>query len=131
SNGASAPTYASYGQPLAGGRPMALIYFDEGSAKLGPDDQGVLQQIAGMQRAYGGVIHVVGHASTGTGSSQQANQRGSQARADAVARQLISYGVPAGAIQTVAAGDSQPLFAETAPSGEAANRRAEVYLSAY
>jgi outer membrane protein OmpA-like peptidoglycan-associated protein len=130
-NYGAAPTYASYGQAYAGGQPMALIYFDEGSARLGPDDQNVLRQIAGMQRRYGGVVHVVGHASTGTGSAQQANQRVSQARADAVAQQLVSYGVPPAAIQTVAAGDSQPLFAETAPSGEAANRRAEVYLSAY
>jgi outer membrane protein OmpA-like peptidoglycan-associated protein len=43
----------------------------------------------------------------------------------------MEYGVPQAAIQTVAAGDSQPLYSEAMPSGEAANRRAEVYLSAY
>jgi outer membrane protein OmpA-like peptidoglycan-associated protein len=120
---AQAPTYASYGQSNSGGQPVALIYFDEGSSTLSPDDQSVLQQIAGMQRAYGGVVHIVGHASTGTGTEST--------RANAVAQQLISYGVPPVAIQTAAAGDSQPLFSEAMPSGEAANRRAEVYLAAY
>jgi outer membrane protein OmpA-like peptidoglycan-associated protein len=62
---------------------------------------------------------------------QEANQRISEARANAVARQLMRYGVPEGAIQAAAAGDSQPLYSEVMPSGEAANRRAEVYLSAY
>jgi outer membrane protein OmpA-like peptidoglycan-associated protein len=96
----------------------------------------VLKQIADMQRANGGVVHVVGHASMGSGTMdysrrQQANQRISEARAGTVARQLMRYGVPEGAIRTAAAGDSQPLYSEAMPSGEAANRRAEVYLAAY
>jgi len=131
-----APTYASYGQPYYAGQPVGLIYFWEGSSKLSSDDLNVLMQIAEMQRAYGGVVHVVGHASMRTSSMdytrhQQANQRVSEERANAVARQLMEYGVPEGAIQAAAAGDSQPLYSEAMPSGEAANRRAEVYLSAY
>lgn len=132
-----APTEASYGQqPVYGGQPVGLIYFREGSSKLSSDDRDVLKQIADMQRANGGVVHVVGHASMHTGTMdhsrhQQANQRVSEARAQAVARQLMKYGVPGEAIQTAAAGDSQPLYSEEMPSGEAANRRAEVYLGAY
>jgi outer membrane protein OmpA-like peptidoglycan-associated protein len=49
----------------------------------------------------------------------------------AVADQLMQYGVPRDAIQVIAAGDAQPLYSETAPSGEAGNRRADVYLGAY
>ena len=131
-----APTYASYGQPSYGGQPVGLIYFRDGSAKLSSDDRRVLKQIAEMQRANGGMVHVIGHASMRTGTMdftrhQQANQRISEARANAVARQLMKYGVPREAIQTAAAGDSQPLYSEIMPSGEAANRRAEVYLGAY
>jgi outer membrane protein OmpA-like peptidoglycan-associated protein len=131
-----APAFAGYGQPYYGGQPVGLIYFREGSSKLSSDDRRVLKQIAEMQRAQGGVVHVVGHASMRTGTMdysrhQEANRRISEARANAVARQLMRYGVPEGAIQAAAAGDSQPLYSEVMPSGEAANRRAEVYLSAY
>lgn len=131
-----APTYASYGQTYYGGQPVGLIYFGDGSARLSSDDRSVLKQIAEMQRTYGGMVHVVGHASMHTGTMdfaahQKANQRISEARANAVARQLMKYGVPREAIQAAAAGDAQPLYSEVMPSGEAANRRAEVYLGAY
>jgi outer membrane protein OmpA-like peptidoglycan-associated protein len=130
------PTVASYGQQAYGGQPVGLIYFGEGSSRLSSDDMSVLKQIAEMQRASGGVVHVVGHASMGTGTMdqtrhQQANQRVSEARANAVAQQLMEYGVPRDAIQTAAAGDTRPLHSEAMPSGEAANRRAEVYLGVY
>jgi len=139
------PGYTTYGQtfyqpygaaPYGGGQPVGLVYFRDGSAKLSSDDRKVLKQIAEMQKMYGGVIRVVGHASMRTGSMdlarhQQANQKISEARANAVARQLTRYGVPAQAIQVMAAGDSQPVYSEVMPTGEAANRRAEVYLSAY
>lgn len=131
-----AATYASYGQPYYGGQPVGLVFFSEGSSGLSPDDHAVLKQIAEMQRAYGGAVNVVGHASMRTSTMdyarhQQANQRISEARANAVARQLVTYGVPQDAIRVSAAGDSQPLYSEVMPSGEAANRRAEIYLSAY
>jgi outer membrane protein OmpA-like peptidoglycan-associated protein len=121
---APAPPYATHGEPIG------LIYFGEGSYTLSADDRDVLVQIANMQRSYGGVVHVVGHASMATGAAE-ANQRISAARAQAVADQLMQYGVPREAIQVIAAGDAQPLYSETAPSGEAGNRRADVYLGAY
>jgi outer membrane protein OmpA-like peptidoglycan-associated protein len=132
---AAGPTTGAYGQPDYAGQPVGLIFFGEGSSSLSSDDLNVLKQIADMQRTNGGVVHVVGHASMGTSAMdsrhQQANQRISEARANAVAQQLMRYGVPEGAIQTAAAGDTQPLYSEAMPSGEAANRRAEVYLGAY
>jgi outer membrane protein OmpA-like peptidoglycan-associated protein len=131
-----APYGQAYGMPYGGGQPVGLVYFRDGSARLSSDDRKVLKQIAEMHRYYGGVIRVVGHASMRTGSMdlqrhQQANQKISEARAEAVARQLAKYGVPREFIQTIAAGDTQPVYAEMMPTGEAANRRAEVYLSAY
>ena len=113
-----------------------MVYFRDGSSRLSSDDRQVLKQIAEMYRAYGGVVRVIGHASMRTSTMdytrhQQANLQISEARANAVARQLVRYGVPEGAIQASAASDSQPIYAEVMPSGEAANRRAEVYLSAY
>jgi len=126
----------AYGVAGYGGQPVGMIYFRDGSAKLSSDDRKVLKQIAEMHRTYGGVVRVVGHASMRTGSMdfvshQKANQRISEARANAVARQLQRYGVPELAIQISAAGATQPVYSEAMPNGEAANRRAEVYLSAY
>ena len=127
----------AYGVPgYSGGQPVGMIYFRDGSAKLSSDDRKVLKQIAELHKSYGGVVRVVGHASMRTGSMdlashQKTNQRISEARAKAVSRQLQRYGVPEMAIQVSAAGDSQPIYAEMMPNGEAANRRAEVYLSAY
>jgi outer membrane protein OmpA-like peptidoglycan-associated protein len=134
---AAAPAMPAPVQPYYGGEPVGLIYFREGSSDLSSDDRGVLEQIAQIQRAYGGVVNVVGHASVGGASSvnyaqhQEANQRISEARANAVAQELMKFGVPLGAIRASAAGDSQPLYSEVAPTGVAGNRRVEVYLSAY
>jgi outer membrane protein OmpA-like peptidoglycan-associated protein len=128
---APAPTNAAYGTAPAAGQPLALIYFDSGSSNLSADDRNVLRQIAELQRTQGGIVHIIGHASLRSDSTdpehQQINQDISEARAGIVAQQLMEYGVPQDAITTVAAGDSQPLYSD---SGEAGNRRAEVYLSA-
>ena len=129
---AAAPAPINEGQPRSGAEPVGMIYFRDGSSDLSSDDRRVLEQIAEIQRAYGGVVSVIGHASVGgTDSDQQANQRISEARANAVAQELMRYGVPLDAIRAGAAGDSQPLFSEAATNGEAGNRRVEVYLTAY
>lgn len=126
-----APANANYGAPAADGQPLALIFFDSRSSNLSADDRSVLRQIAELQRTQGGIVHVIGHASMRSDSTdpehEQLNQDISEARAGIVAQQLVEYGVPQDAITTVAAGESQPLHSE---SGEAGNRRAEVYLSA-
>ncbi len=113
-----------------GGEPVGMIYFREGSSSLSADDLQVLQQIAGMQRTHGGIINVVGHASVaaeGAGQTglQDATQQISEARAVAVAQGLMQYGVPQSAIRTSGAGALEPL------QSEAANRRADVYLTGY
>ncbi|MBT3792744.1 MAG: OmpA family protein, partial [Rhodospirillales bacterium] len=56
------------------------------------------------------------------------NFRLSMARADIVAKLLMQYGVPASKLIVIAQADSQPIYHEFMPSGEAGNRRAEIYL---
>ena len=51
-------------------------------------------------------------------------------RANAVAKALINNGVPAGRLIIDAVGASEPVSIEAMPSGERANRRAEISLSA-
>ena len=129
---AAAPAPAPGQGQRYGGEPVGLIYFRDGSSELSSDDRRVLEQIAEIQRAYGGVVSVIGHASVGGASAdQQANQRISEARANAVAQELMRFGVPLDAIRAGAAGDSQPLYSEAATNGEAGNRRVEVYITAY
>lgn len=133
--GQGGPAFAAPGQPYYG-EPVGLIYFRDGSSSLSSDDRQVLRQIADMQIANGWFVSVVGHASMRTDTMdyarhQQANQRISAARAESVAHQLMEYGVPQSAIRIAAVGAAQPLYSEVMPTGEAANRRAEVYLTPY
>lgn len=117
-----------------GGRPVGLVYFGIGSTTLGGADRQVLRQIADLQRAYGGVVRIVGHASSRTENMpmdqhRKTNTDVAAARAKAVAEQLVRYGVRPLFVQIAGVSDTQPLYPEFMPAGEAANRRAEVYLS--
>ena len=49
-------------------------------------------------------------------------------RADAVARELIRLGVNKEELVVDAISDAQPVYFEFMPTGEAGNRRAEIYL---
>lgn len=120
----------------AAGQPVGLIYFANGSARLSAEDRRILKQVAQMQKSYGGVIRVVGHASSRTEDMPldrhyKANADMSQARAQSVAAYLVRLGVDANVVQVAGVSDSRPVYPEFMPSGEAANRRAEIYLSSY
>ena len=56
------------------------------------------------------------------------NLKVSTARAQAVAEELVRMGVKRMHLQIDAVSDSAPVFHEYMPSGEAGNRRAEIYL---
>ena len=84
-------------------------------------------------RARGGVINVVGHASSRTKNlppvrHQIANLNVSIDRANVVARELIRLGVRPENIQIDALSDSDPAVFEVMPAGESGNRRVEIHL---
>ena len=111
-----------------------VIYFGHNSAGLSGNDQQVLRDIANAWRNTGGVLTVVGHASqqTATMSAErhaEVNYAVSEARARQVAAALQSLGVSAGAMVVEAYGASQPVYGEFMPTGEAHNRRVEIYLN--
>lgn len=117
----------------AGGEPVAVIQFDFGSSALDGRDRRVLRQVADLQARQGGFIKVVGHSSLFTENMPQdrhmlVNFTTSVARAEAVARALRQEGVPPEVIDVAAVGDREPLYLEVMPSGEAGNRRVEVFL---
>lgn len=132
---------ASSGRPLPslnrsgtrGSYQVATIQFPNGSAKIGAREHKILRQVAAQHKRLGGTIRVVGHASSRTRSADMAkhkmiNLRISAARADSIAKELVKLGTKAGDINIGAVSDSEPRFHEYMPSGEAGNRRAEIFI---
>jgi flagellar motor protein MotB len=124
------------GLPLetaAGGQLAAIIFFPNGSAALDAKDRGVLRDLARLLEQRGGSLRLVGHASSWTQNTtpdehQLANFEMSLARANSVAEELLRLGVAPDAVQTEAVGDAEPVYHEFMPSGEAGNRRVEIFL---
>jgi flagellar motor protein MotB len=112
---------------------VGVIFFAHGSSALDGRDAQVLAQIAQLHKQYGGIVRIIGNASARTGTLSQAehdiaNFEVSMERGGAVAAKLSSYGVASTSIIVEARSDSQPIYHEFMPTGEAGNRRAEIYL---
>jgi len=121
--------------PYAGARTqrVAVIYFANASAALSGQDRQVLRQVAALQQQYGGLLRIIGHASSRTAAMditahKLANFTISLQRANTVADALMRQGVPGRFLYVGAVSDSQPVYYEIMPTGEAGNRRAEIYL---
>jgi len=115
------------------GAPIAVVFFADASSSLSDRAMGVLRNVILVQRQVGGQLRIIGHASERTAAVSYSehisiNQRLSQARANAVARALIRFGAAPGSISMAAVGSQQPVYLEVMPTGEAGNRRVEVYL---
>ncbi|HET7084511.1 MAG TPA: OmpA family protein [Rhizomicrobium sp.] len=115
--------------------PTEIIYFPGDTTNLPKAAQVKVREAAAAFRASGGggSIKVVGHSSSRTADMPVERHlevifQKSQARANAVAQALIKAGVPADRVQIEAVGDSQPIFYESMPKGEAGNRRAEIFV---
>ncbi len=116
-----------------GSSKAAVIYFASGSAKLNVDGRNALHKVADLHKQRGGVIRVVGHASSRTQEvsaekHELINFNISYKRARAVADELIRHGVAADKVVVISRSDSEPAYHEWMPSGEAGNRRAEVFI---
>jgi outer membrane protein OmpA-like peptidoglycan-associated protein len=114
------------------GAPTATIAFAHGGSALGGDDLEAIRQVAQAASA-GAVVRVVGHASQRTRNMSMerhrlANFNVSFERAQSVAGALRRAGVDPRRILVEAVGDSQPRYYEFMPSGEAENRRVEIFL---
>ena len=119
----------------AGGTPQAVVLFPgDGTAVTAAARAQIHAAVeAFRQRGGTGFIKVVGHSSSRTANMPVEKHlmsifAKSQARANAVAREIIREGVPASHVLVEAVGDSQPVYFESMPQGEAGNRRAEIFL---
>ena len=86
-----------------------------------------------MQRERGGKVHVIGHSSSWTGDRNPVRHNMinfglSLDRASTVARELMRLGLTTNEFSIGAMSDSRPLFFEGMPSGQAGNRRVEIFL---
>ncbi|HEX2762025.1 MAG TPA: OmpA family protein [Rhizomicrobium sp.] len=115
--------------------PVATVYFSGDRTTLPASARNQVREAVAVFRANGGTgsIKVVGHASSRTANMSVERHlevifQKSQARANAVAQALIRAGVPADKVIVEAVGDSQPIYYESMPKGEAGNRRAEIFV---
>jgi len=113
---------------------VATILFNNGSAGLDANDRKILADVARLQRQNNATVRVIGHASQRTqnmdpATHKQANFQVSVKRANQVASELQRMGISSDKILTAAVGDNNPIYLEVMPSGEAGNRRTEIYLS--
>ncbi len=119
--------------PATGSVKVATIQFAVGSAGLDARDRGILRDVSVLHGQRGGTVYVVGHASHRTRSMdpvrhKMVNFQVSADRANRIADELVRQGVPRERITITAKSDSEPVYYEVMPSGEAGNRRAEVFL---
>ena len=112
---------------------IATIQFENGSARLSAADRRILANVRQLQRERGGRLHIVGHASSRTRTMdpvrhKMINFKVSIERANVIARELMHMGFMKEQLLVDAVSDTVPLYYEFMPTGEAANRRAEIYL---
>jgi len=125
--------YAPVSAQISREAQVATIQFGRSSSRLDARDQQLINAVATAQRQNGGNVLVVGHASSRTQQLPKdryevANFQVSFARANAVAQALIRAGVSADRVTVEAVSDGQPIYSEAMPTGEAGNRRAEIYF---
>ncbi|MBF0251125.1 MAG: OmpA family protein [Alphaproteobacteria bacterium] len=113
---------------------VATIHFANNAANLDARDRSILDAVIQLQQERGGQVVVIGHASARTRDMdfvqhQMVNFEISMQRATVVADSLKRLGLSETDMQIHAVADTQPLFLEVMPSGEAGNRRVEIYLA--
>ena len=113
--------------------PTLTINFAHDSRSLSYKDKMNLKQLVKDFGSKLVKIIVVGHASSRTRdmnivNHQLVNFKISVDRAQSVVNELIDLSISPSSIKVEAKGSSEPKYFESMPSGEAANRRAEVFI---
>ena len=107
--------------------------FPSGSAELTESARKIMEEIAGVSEAGSGEITVSGHTDDVPlifGSQFRDNWDLAAARASSVVQALEDTGkVPAGRMQAVSFGESQPVATNETARGRATNRRIEIEIN--
>ncbi|MHA1566061.1 MAG: OmpA family protein [Alphaproteobacteria bacterium] len=112
---------------------LATIQFGDNSTNLDRRDREILRQVAAMQQQAGGTLRIVGHASgsvdrRATSAQERANMDVSMRRANVVAQALVRLGLSPAVIQIEGMSNKAPLYDGSTRTGDAGNRRTEIYL---
>ena len=102
-----------------------VLYFNNGSAAIRPQDAGELDRAARTFREGKPIIMTVSGSSDATGDAQ-ANLSLSQRRADVVFRGLVARGIPANRFQIIAKGETEPASKDSSGNPDPKDRRAEI-----
>ena len=113
---------------LAANEAVAInnLLFETASDVIMPSSLPELKRIATFIATYGYKVRLAGH--TDNVGQPEANKSLSQARAEAVKRQLVEYGCAAEDIKTFGYGDLKPVASNETEEGRAQNRRVEITL---
>ena len=114
--------------PKPAGKELAIIYFSHGSTNLSKNDQEILKDVAAILRRDGGILHMVGYASSTSKhqdpqAARQANGMISAKRLETVGTALLRSGVARNQITAEPRADIG-----VQGQSEAAARRVEIYL---
>lgn len=104
------------------------ILFDTGKADLKPAAQQNINQLAAIMKKYPENILTIKGYTDDTGAAMVNNPL-SQQRADAVRRQLVAAGVPAGTTSAIGMGSSNPVDPAKTKEARAKNRRVEIEIT--
>lgn len=102
------------------------LLFETGKDIIMPASLPELKRIATYVATYGYKVRLAGH--TDNIGQTEANKALSQARADAVRNQLITYGVAPEAVKAYGYGDLQPVAPNDTEEGRQLNRRVEITI---
>jgi len=104
-----------------------VIFFGYNKCNITSEADNVLSEAAGAAKSMGAAtVEIVGH--TDTSGSQKYNQKLSECRANAAAKNLEGKGVPGGAIHTSGRGETELMVQTGDGVKEPQNRRATVDL---
>lgn len=121
---AGAPAAAEEPTPEPAGLVLEGILFDSGAATIQAESNARLDRVVEYMTHMPSVrIRVSGH--TDNVGDPRANQRLSEARAEAVRAYLVSHGIDGGRVEAVGYGDQRPVASNGTDEGRSANRRIE------
>lgn len=113
---------------------VAVVQFPRAGRDLDAASVDILEQVAAYAQQSRASVWLFGYTSRSVElaagpSAQVAAQSLASDRVRAVALALVRAGVPADTIHLVARGARDPVYLESAKTGEAGNRRVEIYFT--
>ena len=104
------------------------IQFETGKAIIRPVSYPILDDVVQVMRDYPQIsIRIEGH--TDSDGAEEANQKLSTARAQAVNEYMLEKGISGNRMETAGFGESRPIDTNRTPEGKQKNRRVEFHIT--